>query len=60
MLLDWGRGFQRLARRDPAAVRHIHLLRWYRRFTGVGEEPSMADVDAYLDVWIFIDRFINF
>lgn len=48
--------FKRFALRAPAATRHIHLLRdGIADLQVAGEEPSMAAVDAYLDVWLFIE-----
>ena len=39
----------------PTAACHIHLLEdGIADLQVAGEEPSVADVDAYLDVWLFI------
>lgn len=44
-----------VAPRAPAAACHIHSSGDGTADLQVaGEEPSMADVDAYLDVWLFI------
>lgn len=38
-----------------SSVCHIHLLEdGIADLQVAGEEPSIADVDAYLDVWLFI------
>lgn len=41
--------------RSPTAACHIHLSGdGIADLQVAGEEPSIADVDAYLDVWLFI------
>lgn len=49
------RGSTLLAPRAPAAACHIHSLEdGIADLQVAGAEPSIADVDAYLDVWLFI------